>query len=389
MAKRDFYEVLGLSRGASEQDIKAAFRRQAKQFHPDRNPNDKEAEVRFKEVNEAYQILSDPQKRAAYDQFGHAAFEGGAGHPGGAGFGPDFGMSMADIFDDLFGAMGSSGRSRSSGSTAGARGARSSRERGDDLRYNLEISLNEAFEGKTAQIRVPTSVACETCSGTGARSGTRASSCTTCGGAGKVRASQGFFTIERTCPACHGRGEVIESPCPSCMGSGRVTKERTLSVSIPSGVEEGTRIRLAGEGEAGLRGGPPGDLYIFLTIKPHEFFQRDGADIFCRVPVSMVTAALGGSIEVPTVDGGRTRVKIPEGTETGKQFRLKSKGMPVLRSKSSGDMYIQVEVETPKNLTRRQRELLEEFEKASDKSTNPDSNGFFAKMASFFEGKSE
>ncbi len=388
MAKRDFYEVLGLSRGASDQDLKAAFRKFAKQHHPDRNPGDKESEVRFKEVNEAYQILSDSQKRAAYDQFGHAAFEGGGGvGAGGAGFGPDFGMSMADIFDDLFGAMGGS-RGRSGGA-GGQRGPRTARERGDDLRYNLEVSLKDAFEGKTAQIRVPTSVACDTCAGTGARTGTKSSTCSTCGGAGKVRASQGFFTIERTCPACHGRGEVIDSPCTSCSGAGRVTKERTLSVSIPSGVEDGTRIRLAGEGEAGVRGGQPGDLYIFLSIKQHEFFQRDGADIFCRVPVSMVTAALGGSIEVPTVDGGRTRVKVPDGTETGKQFRLKGKGMPVLRSKSTGDMYIQVEVETPKSLTRRQRELLEEFEKASGKDTNPESTGFFAKVASFFEGRGE
>jgi molecular chaperone DnaJ len=251
----------------------------------------------------------------------------------------------------------------------------------------MEITLGEAFQGKAAQIKVPTSITCETCSGTGARAGTRASTCSTCQGAGKVRASQGFFTIERTCPACHGRGEVIESPCPSCSGSGRVTKERTLSVSIPAGVEDGTRIRLAGEGEAGLRGGPSGDLYIFLSIKPHEFFQRDGADIFCRVPISMVTAALGGSIEVPTVDGGKTRVKVPEGSETGKQFRLKGKGMPVLRSKTNGDMYIQIEVETPKNLTRRQRELLQEFEKESKGDNSPTSTGFFSRVREFFDGK--
>ncbi|MEZ5774778.1 MAG: molecular chaperone DnaJ [Hyphomicrobiaceae bacterium] len=381
MAKRDYYEVLGLSRGASDQDIKNAFRKLAKQYHPDRNPGDSEADSRFKELNEAYQTLSDAQKRAAYDQFGHAAFEGGMGG-GGGGFGPDFGMSMSDIFDDLFGAMG--GRRGGGGG-----GRRSARERGDDLRYNMEITLGEAFEGKTAQIRVPTSVQCEACSGTGAKAGTQPSTCSTCHGQGKVRASQGFFTIERTCPTCQGRGEVITNPCGVCSGTGRVTKERTLSVNIPAGVEDGTRIRLAGEGEAGLRGGHPGDLYIFLSIRPHEFFQRDGADIFCRVPISMVSAALGGSVEVPTLDGGRTRVKIPEGTETGKQFRLKNKGMPVLRSKSTGDMYIQVEVETPKNLTRRQRELLEEFEKASGKDTSPESTGFFAKVASFFEGRGE
>jgi molecular chaperone DnaJ len=385
MAKRDYYEVLGLSRGATEQDLKNAFRKLAKEHHPDRNAGNVEAERRFKELNEAYQVLSDSQKRSAYDQFGHAAFDPAMGGGGAGGFGNDFGSSMSDIFDDIFGEF--MGGRRSGGNPGGAGRARSSRERGDDLRYNMEISLKDAYEGKTAQIRVPTSVICETCSGSGAKAGTRASTCSTCGGIGKVRASQGFFTIERTCPACQGRGEKIDNPCHSCSGTGRTTKERTLSVNIPAGVEDGTRIRLAGEGEAGLRGGPAGDLYIFLAVKSHEFFQRDGADIFCKVPISMVTAALGGQVEVPTVDGGRTRVKIPEGTETGKQFRLKSKGMPVLRSKSAGDMYIQVEVETPKSLSRRQRELLEEFEKASSKDTSPESAGFFARVAAFFDGK--
>ena len=377
MSKRCYYEVLGVARGASDPEVKSAYRRLAKECHPDRNPEDTRAEVRFKEVSEAYEVLKDPQKRAAYDHFGHAAFEGGLG-AGARGFGPDFASSMSDIFDDLFGEF-----------MGGRRGGRqrSSRERGADLRYNLEISLSEAYEGKTAQICVPTSVSCETCSGSGARAGTKPTSCPTCGGYGKVRASQGFFTIERTCPNCQGRGETIEDPCHSCRGSGRVTKERTLSVNIPPGVEDGTRIRLAGEGEAGLRGGPAGDLYIFLAIKPHEFFQRDGADIFCKVPISMTTAALGGQIEVPTVDGAATRVKIPEGSESGKQFRLKGKGMPVLRSKVSGDMYIQVDVETPKNLTKRQRELLDEFERESHKETSPESAGFFARVKDFFEGK--
>jgi molecular chaperone DnaJ len=376
MAKRDYYEVLGLSRGASEQDIKAAFRRLAKDCHPDRNQGDHNAEHKFKELNEAYEALKDPQKRAAYDQFGHAAFDGQG--RGGHGFGPDFASSMSDIFDDLFGEfMGGRRGSRS----------RSGRERGADLRYNMEITLSEAYQGKTAQIRVPTSVTCDGCSGSGAKPGTQPSSCPTCSGSGKVRASQGFFTIERTCPSCQGRGEIINDPCGSCSGSGRVVKDRNLSVNIPAGVEDGTRIRLAGEGEAGLRGGPAGDLYIFLSLKPHEFFQRDGADIFCRVPISMTTAALGGHIDVPTVDGGKTRVKVPEGTETGKQFRLKSKGMPVLRSKVTGDMYIQVDVETPKSLTRRQRELLEEFERESKDETSPHSSGFFAKVKEFFEGK--
>jgi len=375
MAKRDYYEVLGVSRNATEQELKAAFRRLAKECHPDFNPGDKDAERRFKEIAEAYETLRDPQKRAAYDQFGHAAFDGSARGPAG-GFGPDFAASMSDIFDDLFGEF-----------MGGRRRNRSGRERGADLRYNLEITLKEAYTGKTAQIRVPSSVSCDKCSGTGAKPGTRPTSCPTCGGYGKVRASQGFFTIERTCPSCHGRGEVIEDPCPNCSGSGRVMRERTLSVNIPAGVEDGTRIRLAREGEAGLRGGPPGDLYIFLSIKPHEFFQRDGADIFCVVPISMVTAALGGQIEVPTVDGSVTRVKIPEGTESGKQFRLKGKGMPVLRSKTYGDMYIQVRVETPKNLTKRQRELLEEFERESHKDTSPESAGFFSRVKEFFEGR--
>ena len=377
MAKRDYYEILGLKRNATEQDIKSAFRKLAKESHPDRNPSDRGAEQRFKELNEAYEALKDPQKRAAYDQFGHAAFDGGLGRAGG--FGPDFASSMSDIFDDLFGEF--------MGGRRGGGRQRTGRERGADLRYNMEITLNEAYTGKTAQIRVPTSVSCETCGGSGAKAGTRPTTCPTCAGMGKVRASQGFFTIERTCPSCHGRGEVIEDACATCGGSGRVTKERTLSVNIPAGVEDGTRIRLAGEGEAGLRGGPPGDLYIFLSIKPHEFFQRDGADIFCKVPISMTTAALGGQIEVPTVDGSMTRVKVPEGSESGKQFRLKSKGMPVLRSKMTGDMYIQVEVETPKNLTRRQRELLEEFERESHKETSPESAGFFARVKDFFDGK--
>jgi molecular chaperone DnaJ len=377
MAKRDYYDVLGIGKTASDQEIKAAFRRLAKECHPDRCNGDTTSEGRFKELNEAYEALKDPQRRAAYDRFGHAAFDHGGMGAGGHGFGADFSASMSAMFDDLFGEFMGQRRPRQ----------RSARERGADLRYNMEITLNEAYEGKTAQIRVPTSVTCEGCAGSGAKSGTSPTTCRSCSGVGKVRASQGFFTIERTCPNCQGRGEVIETPCPSCNGMGRVTRERTLSVTIPAGVEDGTRIRLAGEGEAGLRGGPAGDLYIFLSIKPHEFFQRDGADLFCRVPIAMTTAALGGQIEVPTIDGGKTHVKVPEGTESGKQFRLKSKGMPVLRSKQQGDLYIQVEVETPKSLTRRQRELLKEFEKASNDSTNPESTGFFARVKEFFEGE--
>ncbi len=386
MAKRCYYDVLGVNRGAGDADIKSAFRNLAKECHPDRCNGDPTAEQRFKEVNEAYEALKDPQRRAAYDRFGHAAFEGGGhgfggfGAGGPHGFGTDFSASMSAMFDDLFGEfMGGTRRPRQ----------RSGRERGADLRYNMEITLAEAYEGKTAQIRVPTSVTCDDCSGSGAKAGTSPTACRTCGGVGKVRASQGFFTIERTCPACQGRGEMIETPCPSCNGAGRVIRERTLSVTIPVGVEDGTRIRLAGEGEAGVRGGPPGDLYIFLSIKPHEFFQRDGADLFCRVPIAMTTAALGGQIEVPTIDGGRSRVKVPEGSESGKQFRLKAKGMPVLRSKQQGDLYIQVEVETPKNLSRKQRDLLKAFEEASNPDTSPASAGFFARVKEFFEGIGE
>jgi len=379
MAKRDFYEVLGVGRSADEKELKAAYRKLAKQFHPDANPGDKTAEAKFREVSEAYEILRDPQKKAAYDRFGHQAFEGGRGT--GAGFGPDFNSSMSDIFEDLFGDFMGGQRGRGGGRGRGSTGA----ARGADLRYNMEISLTEAFTGKTAQIRVPSSVTCETCKGNGAKAGSSPKTCGTCGGAGAVRSQSGFFTVERTCPTCQGRGQVIADPCGACGGQGRVTKERTLSVNIPSGVEDGTRIRLAGEGEAGMRGGPAGDLYIFLSVRPHEFFQRDGSDLFCKVPVSMTTASMGGEIEVPTIDGKKARVAIPEGTQTGKQFRLKAKGMPVLRSSQFGDMYIQVAVETPVNLSKRQRELLREFDKEA-RNNSPESEGFFAKAKAFWDG---
>jgi len=370
--KRCFYEVLSIERAATDGDIKSAFRKQAMQCHPDRNPGDNGAEHRFKEINEAYEILKDPDKRAAYDRFGHAAFEhGGVGAA--HGFGADFATTFSDIFDDLFG-MG------------GRRGRGSGRERGADLRYNMEIALLEAFAGKTAQIRIPTSVTCEACSGSGAKPGTKPKACSLCGGQGKVRHAQGFFTLERTCPNCHGRGQVIESPCEPCAGSGRVVRERTLSVNIPSGVEDGTRIRLAGEGEAGVRGGPAGDLYIFLSIGAHPFFQREGADLHCRVPVSLVTATLGGEFEVPTIDGGKTKVKVPEGMQTGRRFRLQGKGMPVLRARQSGDMYVQVVVETPQNLTKKQRELLAEFDRLSSTDTQPEASGFFGKVKEFLDG---
>jgi molecular chaperone DnaJ len=371
-AKRCYYETLGVQRTATEAEMKVSYRKLAMQFHPDRNPGDKECEARFKEINEAYDILRDDQKRAAYDRFGHAAFEQGG--PGGAhGFGQDFGSAFADIFEGIFGMGGA--RQRSSGG----------RERGADLRFNMEITLEDAFAGKTAQVRLPTSVTCESCSGTGAKAGTKPKTCQHCNGHGRIRHTQGgFFTLERTCPICQGRGQVIEDPCPTCSGSGRVTRERTLSVNIPPGVEDGTRIRLANEGEAGLRGGPPGDLYIFLAIAAHDLYQRDGADLHCRVPVSMVTAALGGEFEVPAIDGAKARVKVPPGTQSGRRFRLASKGMPVLRAKQTGDMYVQVVVETPQNLTKRQRELLSEFETLSSRETQPESSGFFARMRDFF-----
>jgi molecular chaperone DnaJ len=381
MAKRDYYDILGVARNADEKDLKSAFRKLAKQCHPDASPGDKTAEHKFKEINEAYDVLKDPQKRAAYDRFGHAAFETGMGGAGARahGFGPEFTSSMSDIFEDLFGDFMAGGRGRGRGGRAGGQA------RGSDLRYNMEISLTEAYTGKTAQVRVPTSVTCEACKGAGGKAGAKPKMCPTCGGAGAVRSSQGFFTVERTCPTCQGRGQIISDPCTACGGAGRVTRERTLSVNIPAGVEDGTRIRLAAEGEAGLRGGAPGDLYIFLSVRPHEFFQRDGADLFCKVPIAMAAAALGGEIEVPTIDGKKARVAIPEGTQAGKQFRLKGKGMPVLRSHQSGDMYIQVTVETPVNLSRRQRELLREFDREA-RNNSPESEGFFAKARAFWEG---
>ena len=370
---RDYYEVLGVERTIDAPGLKAAYRKLAMTHHPDRNGGSEESVTRFKEISEAYSVLSDDQKRAAYDRFGHAAFEQGMGG-GGPGFGAGFASSFSDIFEDLF---GMAGQRRSGG-----------RERGADLRYNMEITLEEAFQGKTAQIEIPVSVTCESCSGTGAKAGTKPKTCSHCGGAGRIRQAQGFFTLERTCPGCQGRGQMIEDACTSCAGSGRVTRERTLSVNIPPGVEDGTRIRLAGEGEAGVRGGPPGDLYIFLSLTAHQFFQRDGADLHCRVPISMVTAALGGEFEVPTIDKGQTKVKVPAGTQSSRRFRIASKGMPVLRSRQTGDMYVQVVVETPQNLTKKQQELLMEFEKLSSGATQPEAAGFFSKVKDFFGSRS-
>jgi molecular chaperone DnaJ len=377
MAKKDYYELLGVERGASADEFKRAFRKLAMQHHPDRNPGDKDAERTFKEINEAYDVLKDDQKRAAYDRYGHAAFEYGTGASAGPGdFSFNFSGGFGDIFEEMFGEfMGGRGRTRQRST------------RGSDLRYNLQISLEDAFTGKEATIRVPTTGACEACGGSGAAKGSTPVNCRSCSGLGRVRMQQGFFTVERTCPTCHGAGRIIENPCRTCGGNGRVRREQTLTVTVPAGVEDGTRMRLAGKGEAGLRGGPPGDLYIFLSITPHRLFQRDGADIYCRVPIPLTKAALGGQIEVPTVNGARARVTIPSGTQSGHHFRLKGKGMSVLRSRQRGDMYIQAEVETPVNLTRRQRELLEEFERAggTKRAHSPESEGFFAKVKEFWD----
>ncbi len=353
MSKRDYYELLGLSKGASADEIKKAYRAKAKELHPDRNADNPNAEAQFKEVNEAYDVLKDADKKAAYDRFGHAAFEGGmggGGRPGGQG---DFTSAFSDVFDDLFGDFMGGGR-RS--------GGRNRATRGSDLRYNLRVSLEEAYKGLQKSIKVPTSVQCGSCNGTGAESGSEPTTCPTCSGMGKVRATQGFFTVERTCPTCSGLGQMIKNPCRSCSGAGRVEKDRSLSVNVPAGVETGTRIRLSGEGEAGMRGGPAGDLYIFIEVEEHKIFNRDGLNLFCRVPVSMSSAALGGDIEVPTIDGGRSRVKIPQGSQSGRQMRLRGKGMPAIKSSHSGDMFIELAVETPVNLTSRQKELLREFE---------------------------
>ncbi|WP_102829894.1 molecular chaperone DnaJ [Bartonella bovis] len=368
--KVDYYEILGVTRGCDDKKLKSAFRKLAMQYHPDRNPGDKEAEQKFKEIGEAYEVLKDPQKRAAYDRFGHAAFENG-GHEGASPFGGGF----ADIFEDFFGEiMGGGHRKRSDG-----------RERGADLSYNMEVTLEEAFAGKTAQINIPTSIVCDSCEGSGAKKGSKPQTCGTCYGAGRVRAAQGFFSIERTCPLCHGRGEIITDPCSRCRGTRRVEANRSLRVNIPAGIEDGTRVRLSGEGDAGTRGGPAGDLYIFLSIKPHEFFQRDGADLHCRVPISMITAALGGEFEVSDLDGVKARVKVPEGTQNGHQFRLKGKGMPTLRQQTRGDLYIHITIETPQKLTQKQRELLQEFDKLSNHENSPQSHGFFSRMKEFFE----
>ena len=380
MAKRDYYQVLGVARDASDEDLKRAYRKLAMQYHPDRNHGDKSAEVKFKELNEAYDALKDAEKRAAYDRYGHAAFEGAGAGAGGGGFGGGnpFGGAFEDIFEEMFGGLG--GRGRRNGPVG----------RGSDLRTGVEVTLEEAFAGAKKTIRVSTSVACEACKGSGAEgpAAQAAATCGSCGGSGKIRAQQGFFLIERTCPTCGGSGRIVKNPCKVCAGQGRVQRDRTLNVTIPAGVEDGTRIRLSGEGEAGLRGAPAGDLYVDISVRAHPIFQRDGSNIFVRVPLRMTQAALGGAVEVPTVDGGRAKVTIPAGTQTGDQFRLRGKGFSVLRSAARGDMYVQVAVETPQNLNKRQQELLSEFERECEESgrSSPESEGFFAKVKEFWDG---
>jgi len=379
MSKRDFYDVLDVSKGASADEIKKAYRKKAKELHPDRNADNPDSEAKFKEANAAYEVLKDAEKKAAYDRFGHAAFEGGGGGRPGQGFGGagngDFSSAFSDVFDDLFGDF--MGGQRQGGGRRAARGS--------DLRYNLRVSLDDAYSGLQKTINVPTAVACSSCDGSGAEGGAEPTSCPTCSGMGKVRAQQGFFTVERTCPTCSGMGQIIKNPCKSCGGAGRIEKDRALNVNIPAGVETGTRIRLAGEGEAGMRGGPPGDLYIFVEVTQHDLFERDGVNLYCRVPVSMANAALGGSIEVPTIDGGRGRVQIPGGSQSGRQMRLRGKGMPALRGGNPGDMFIELAVETPVNLTNRQKELLREFEDMSE-DNNPELKSFFSSVKSFWDG---
>ncbi|AZV39152.1 molecular chaperone DnaJ [Komagataeibacter xylinus] len=371
--KIDYYAALEVSRDANGDEIKRAYRKLAMKYHPDRNPGDAEAENKFKEISEAYEVLKDDQKRAAYDRFGHAAFEGGG--PGAGGF--DFGGGgLGDIFEQMFGDM-----------MGGRRGGRRS---GADIQVQVSITFAEAFAGVKKEITIPTRVTCKSCEGTGSADKDQPpETCPSCHGAGKVRAQQGFFAIERPCPTCHGTGRLIRNPCKECHGAGTVEKNRTIEVSIPAGVEDGTRIRITGEGEAGGKGVPAGDLYVHVSVEAHAIFQRDGANIYCRVPVRMGQAALGTEIEVPVVDGSRAKVKIPAGTQTGEHFRLRGKGFSVLRSSARGDMYIQVVVETPRHLSKRQRELLEEFETdaAGHAKGSPESTGFFSKVKDFFEGK--
>jgi molecular chaperone DnaJ len=381
MSKKDFYEILGVSKTASDSELKSAYRKLAVKYHPDKNQGDKDAEKKFQEANEAYNSLKDPQKRAAYDKFGHNAFEGGGGgaHPGGNPFGGsggfDFGGgsggNFSDIFDDLFG--GGGGHSRRS----------STQVRGADLRYNLQVTLEEAFNGKTEQITFTASSQCSDCSGTGSAD-SKKKTCSICNGAGKVRSQQGFFAIERPCHECRGEGQIIDNPCKKCRGSGKKRKERTLSINIPQGVEDGTRIRLAGEGEPGHRGGPSGDLYMFVSVKDHDIFTRDKTDLHCKVPITFSAASLGADIEVPSVDG-KIKLNIPAGTQSEDKFRLRNKGMTKLRSTARGNLYVHVHVETPVKLTKKQVDLLKEFDKETSEKSHPESTSFFKRVKDLFD----
>jgi molecular chaperone DnaJ len=378
---RDYYEVLGVQRTCTEVELKTAFRKAAMEHHPDRNPGDAEAEIRFKECNEAYSILSDPQKRAAYDRFGHAGV--GAGGAGG-GFSGNPEDIFGDVFGDVFGQMFGQGR----------RGNPNGPSRGQDLRYDLEIDLQQAYAGAEVEIVVPASVTCDDCTGSGCKPGSQPTVCGTCGGQGRIRAAQGFFSIERTCHRCGGAGKIITDPCRTCSGAGQVRKNRTLQVRIPAGVDDGARIRLAGEGDAGLRGGPRGDLYIFLSVTPHELFQRDGLDLLCTVPVPMSTAALGGEVEAPCLKSSdddadcRVKVKIPEGSQTGRTVRLRGRGVPSLRGRERGDLIVELYVETPTNLTAKQRQLLKELDESctGQEKHHPQHAGFFEKARRFWDG---
>ena len=374
MSKRDYYEVLGVKKSSSKDEIKKAYRKLALKYHPDKNKGDKGAEEKFKEGSEAYHVLSDDKRRENYDQFGHAAFQGG----GQGGFGNfDFSSSFSDIFEDVFGdfGFGGSGQSR--------RGRRNNR--GNDLRYDITIDLNDAFNGKEEKINYTTYKKCKTCSGSGAKPGSKPSACNYCGGQGKVRSSQGFFTIQQTCPECTGEGEKISNPCNNCSGAGKTQSNESVSVKIPKGVDDGTRIRIAGKGEAGTKGGSYGDLYLFISVKPHEIFKRSEENLFYELPITFTDAALGANVEVPSIDGGKTKIKIPSGTQSGKQLRLRGKGMPVLKRNLFGDLYIRVITEIPTSLTKRQKELLAEFKNLEDNKSNPLIKSFFDKAKKFWK----
>ena len=374
MAKRDYYEVLGVEKSASPDQIKAAYRKQAVKYHPDKNKGDKGAEEKFKEASEAYHVLSNSERKQNYDNFGHAAFENGGGGRGGFG-NFDFSGSFSDIFEDFFG----------EGFGGGGRRSRRSNNRGSDLRYDLSISLEEAYTGKKQDIKFSTSERCDTCSGSGSKPGHNASSCSMCGGHGQVRSSQGFFTVQQTCPQCAGSGEEITHPCSSCSGQGKKQASKRLSVTIPKGVDDGTRIRLSGKGEAGSRGASNGDLYLFINVESHELFKRSEVNLFFEFPISFTDAALGTTIEIPTIDGGKAKIKIPDGTQSGKQFRLKGKGMPFMRRGDYGDLYVQVNTEVPVSLNKEQKELLEKFRKIENERSNPSIKKFFQKAKNFWK----